>query len=71
MVGLAKVAFNFCEDCSDRLPLEVKAAVEALRQELKQVTGKKVALVECLARGEIAADWTNILSNPSADLRFY
>ena len=30
-----------------------------------------VALVESFARGELAADWTNILSNPRADFMFY
>ena len=30
-----------------------------------------LALVESFARGELAADWTNILSNPRADFRFY
>ena len=30
-----------------------------------------MALVESFARGEPAADWTNILSNPRADYRFY
>ena len=28
-------------------------------------------MVESFARGELAADWTNILSNPRADFRFY
>ena len=27
--------------------------------------------MESFARGELAADWTNILSNPRADFRFY
>ena len=30
-----------------------------------------LALVESFARGELAADWTNILSNPRDDFRFY
>ena len=30
-----------------------------------------LALVESFTRGELAADWTNILSNPRADFRFY
>ena len=30
-----------------------------------------LVLVESFARGELAADWTNILSNPRADFRFY
>ena len=30
-----------------------------------------LVLVESFARGELAADWTNILSNPRTDFRFY
>ena len=39
-------------------------------QRKEQLT-QKVALVVSFARGELAADWTNILSNPRSDFRFY
>ena len=52
-----------------RLNLDARLTpgVHARQQGLLQT----LALVESFARGELAADWTNILSNPRADFRFY